>query len=107
VSVMVPDVLEPRLIMMYIEGLIKPMRGWVKAFNIVTLQDAIERTIDLVGEANRNRFTPKPHIIPRSRDTRPMNKGKGKLDEATRRELIRKQLCFTCKEPWYPGHRCL
>jgi hypothetical protein len=29
------------------------------------------------------------------------------MDEATRRELRRKQLCFTCKEPWHPGHRCL
>jgi hypothetical protein len=31
----------------------------------------------------------------------------GKLDEATRRDLQRKQLCFTCKEPWQLGHRCL
>jgi hypothetical protein len=29
------------------------------------------------------------------------------LDEATRRELRRKQLCFTYKEPWQPCHRCL
>jgi hypothetical protein len=29
------------------------------------------------------------------------------MDEATRRELRRKQLCFTCKEPWEPGHKCM
>ena len=29
------------------------------------------------------------------------------MDEATRRELRRKQLCFTCKEPWQPSHRCM
>jgi hypothetical protein len=29
------------------------------------------------------------------------------MDEATRRELRRKQLCFTCKEPWDPGHKCM
>ena len=29
------------------------------------------------------------------------------MDEATRRELRRKQLCFTCKEPWESGHRCM
>jgi hypothetical protein len=107
VSVMVLDVSDSRLLMMYIEGLTEPMRGWVKPFKPVTLQDAIERTRDLVGAANKNRFTPKPPIIPRGRDTRPMDKGKGKLDEATRRDLQRKQLCFTCKEPWQPGHRCL
>jgi hypothetical protein len=36
-----------------------------------------------------------------------LEKGKGKLDEATRRDLRRKKLCFTCKEPWHPGHRFL
>ena len=28
------------------------------------------------------------------------------LDEDTRKYLRRKKLCFTCKEPWVPGHRC-
>jgi hypothetical protein len=29
------------------------------------------------------------------------------MDEPTRRELRRKQLCFTCKEPWDPTHKCM
>jgi hypothetical protein len=29
------------------------------------------------------------------------------MDEETRRELRRKKLCFTCKDPWEPGHRCM
>jgi hypothetical protein len=49
VSVMVPDVAESRLLMLYIDGLTEPVRGWVKAFKPVTLQDAIEHTKDLVG----------------------------------------------------------
>ena len=28
------------------------------------------------------------------------------LDEDTRKDLRRKKLCFTCQEPWVPGHRC-
>jgi hypothetical protein len=28
------------------------------------------------------------------------------LDEATRNELRRKNLCFHCKDPWVPRHRC-
>jgi hypothetical protein len=87
VSMMVLDMAESRLLMLFIDGLTKPIRGWVKAFKPVTLQDAIKRTRDLVGAANKNRFTPKPPIIPRGRDIRPMDKGKGKLDEATRRDL--------------------
>jgi hypothetical protein len=34
-------------------------------------------------------------------------KGKEKLDDDTRRDLMRKKLCFTCKDPWVPGHRCM
>jgi hypothetical protein len=29
------------------------------------------------------------------------------MDETTRRELRRKQLYFTCKDPWQSGHRCM
>jgi hypothetical protein len=34
-------------------------------------------------------------------------KGKPKLDDDTRREFMRKKLCFSCRDPWVPGHRCL
>jgi hypothetical protein len=33
--------------------------------------------------------------------------GKDRLDDETRKELRRKKLCFSCKEPWEPGHRCM
>jgi hypothetical protein len=36
-----------------------------------------------------------------------MNKGKRRMDEETRRELRRKLLCFTCKEPWELGYKCM
>jgi len=104
---MVPDVAESRLLMLFIEGLTKLVKGWVKAFKSITLQDAIERTEDLVGAANKSRFTPKPPIAQKGHDTIPMDRGKGKLDEATRRDLRSKQLCYTCRDPWQPGHRCL
>ena len=29
------------------------------------------------------------------------------MDDDTRKELRRKKLCFTCQEPWIPGHRCI
>jgi hypothetical protein len=34
-------------------------------------------------------------------------KGKSKLDDETRWELMRKKLCFNYRDPWVPGHRCL
>ena len=29
------------------------------------------------------------------------------LNEDTRRDLRRKNLCFNCKGPWVPSHRCM
>jgi hypothetical protein len=44
VAVAVTDISEPRLIMLFTEGLTEPLRGWVKAYRTHTLQDAILRT---------------------------------------------------------------
>jgi hypothetical protein len=33
--------------------------------------------------------------------------GKPKLDDDMTQELMRKKLCFSCRDPWVPGHRCL
>jgi hypothetical protein len=33
--------------------------------------------------------------------------GKENLDDDIRRELMRKKLCFTCKDPWVLDHRCM
>ena len=34
------------------------------------------------------------------------NPGRAQIDDDARRELKKKRLCFTCQEPWAPGHRC-
>ena len=38
---------------------------------------------------------------------RGFDRGRGRVDENTRRELRRKQLCFTCKELWKSTHKCM
>jgi hypothetical protein len=51
-----------------------------------------------------------PFVPQRDKDQRnPQRewKGKPKLDDDTRRELMRKKLCFSCRDPWVPGHRCM
>jgi hypothetical protein len=40
-------------------------------------------------------------------DLRGFDEGRGRMAENTRRELRRKQICFTCKEPWNPSHKCM
>jgi hypothetical protein len=41
------------------------------------------------------------------RDPRGFDRGRDRVDENTRRELRRKKLFFTCKEPWNPTHKCM
>ena len=46
---------------------------------------------------------------PKGKDVRiPPPKGnprRAQIDNDARRELRKKRLCFTCQEPWAPGHR--
>jgi hypothetical protein len=117
IAVMVQDVSQSRLMMLFTEGLMEPLKGWVKAFKPTNLQDAIWRTRDL-GPAAKSKFIPRPPLNTGGRDQRPpmnqggrdqrgFDRGRGRMDENTRRELRRKQLCYTCKEPWDPSHKCM
>jgi len=66
------------------------------------LQDALPRT--------RAPFPQRPTFQLKGKDTRVLppkgNQSQGPLDDETRRDLRRKKLCFTCQEPWAPGHCC-
>jgi hypothetical protein len=78
--------------MLFFEGITKPLHVWVKDLKPTTFHDAIWKTRDLEGETSKNKFSPRPPLAPRGRDQIIGDKGKGKLDEATKRELRRKQL---------------
>jgi len=102
-SVMVTNISEARLLMLYTEGLSEPLRGWVEAYKPNILQDAISWTRDLQESVS------KPNFPTKFNDRRPPQRdwtGRNRLDEATRQELRKKKLCFSCQEPWVPGHRC-
>ncbi|XP_059064617.1 uncharacterized protein LOC131856731 [Cryptomeria japonica] len=117
---MVPDISEKRIIYLFLDGLEDPIKGLVKAFSPSTLQEAIKRSLQLEtympkkpvtnqkppnlwqhkGNFQKKTFSPPPA----KNVTNTTNK---KVDEETKSELRRKKLCFTCREPWVPGHRCL
>lgn len=40
---MVTDISEDRLIMLFVEGIVEPLRGWVRAYKPTSLMDAISR----------------------------------------------------------------
>ena len=41
IAVMVTDISESRLIMLFTEALTEPLRGWVKSYRLTTLEDTI------------------------------------------------------------------
>jgi hypothetical protein len=105
VTVAVTDISEPRLIMLFTEGLTEPLRGWVNAYTPPTLHDAILRTRDLADSVPKTIPFSKPFVPQRDQDRKSFQrewKGKKKLDDETRREIMRKKLCFSRRDPWVP-----
>ena len=92
------------------------LKGLVKSHKHTNLNYAMSLTRDLQNVLPRTRFPPKPNSIFETkpwqkdapnkkswqRDTYEKNKKEGK----NRDELRRKRLCFTCFQPWTPGHKC-
>ena len=106
---MVTNILERRLVFLFMDGLAKPLRGWVKGFNPITLTKAIKKACDMStssSSSSRSYTQSKPPLIPKEKDNRPPPK-RPLQDEATQRTLKRKKLSFNCREPWEPGHHCL
>jgi hypothetical protein len=59
----------------------------------------------------KNKFPSKPFLPQKNKDKKPFQKEWSRKEiEWMRRlkeELRRKKLCFSCKEPWEPSHRCM
>jgi hypothetical protein len=56
--------------MLFTEGLMEPLKGWVKAFKTTSLQKAIWKMRDL-GLATKPKFIPRPPLNNGGRDQRP------------------------------------
>lgn len=108
IAVMVPDMSERRVTMLFVEGLSNRLRGLVKAHKPNTLHDAIGLALDLETTSS---FQPqKKNFSSWKPNKKGFNQQKNispKINEESRNELRRKKLCFSCKEPWEPGHHCL
>jgi hypothetical protein len=69
IAVMVQDVSQSRLVMLFTKVLMEPLMGWVKAFKPTNLQDVIWRTRDL-GSAAKYKFISRPPLNIGGRDQR-------------------------------------
>ena len=65
---MVSDISESWLIMLFTEALSEPLRGWVKAYRPITLQDAISRTLDLQDSVPKNKQPQKTTSLPKNKE---------------------------------------
>ena len=74
IVVMVTDVFESRLIMLFSKALTEPLCGWVKAYKPSTLQDAINRTRYLQDSVPKNRFSVKTNFPIKDKDKKPFQK---------------------------------
>jgi hypothetical protein len=66
-TVMVTNISEAQMVMLFVEGLSKPLHGWVKAYNPATLQDAVNRARDMQDVVPKSRFPLKPTFPRRTR----------------------------------------
>ena len=71
IAVMVTDVSERRLAMLFTEAVTEPLRGWVKSYKPLTLQDAISRARDLQDSVPKNKFPLKTNFSVRDKDRKP------------------------------------
>ena len=109
ISLLVTNIFKRRWIVIFMDGLIEPLKGWVKGFNPTTLSEAIKKAWSMASSSMSSSWGyshSKPPMFPRDKDNKPLPK-KPSLDEATRQELRRKKLCFNCKGSWEPERRCL
>ena len=56
-SVMVQDVSERRLVILFTEGLFKTLKGWIKAFDPPSLQEAMRKARSMELTAPSSKFT--------------------------------------------------
>jgi hypothetical protein len=79
--------------MLFMEGLVEPLRGWVKDFRPNTLHEAIMKTQDMAGTTPK-KTSEKTFIPQKIQVSKPPQKpwtGKDRMDEETRREMRRKK----------------
>ena len=69
--VMVIDISEARLILLFTEGLDEPLRGLVKAYRPTNLQEAVSITRDLQDGIPRTKYPPRPSMTPKLKNQRP------------------------------------
>lgn len=54
-SVLVADILERRLVVLFMDGLMEPLKGWFIGFNPTTLTEAIKKAHDMANSSSSSK----------------------------------------------------
>lgn len=109
---MVPNINERRLVVLFTEGLMEPLKCWLKAFDPPTLQEATKKARGKEFAAPTSKFTSKgsSSYSDNKKFQKKDDKAKGKstfpLDRETLNDLRKKKLCFYCKGPYDVNYDC-
>lgn len=110
---MVTGINKRRLVILFSEGLMEPLKGWIKASDLPSLQKAMKKARNMEWAAPKAKFQSKPSFHKKGRDKKPHHKETKqhkthvtRLDPETLNELRRKGLCFRCREKWSQDHIC-
>jgi hypothetical protein len=113
-AMLVTDVFERRILVLFMDGLADPLRGLIKALNPPTLQEAIKKARHMdSSSASKNKFQAKSFPSRKDKDSKPFHREaqppkeeSKRLDNETLNDLRKKKLCFHCREPWDLSHKC-
>ena len=109
---LVTDISERRLVVLFMDGLSEPLRGWVKGHDPTTLQEVTKKARDLAPSSFRSRFQHRDSYMKKDKekDKKIVHKDaqpkRDHLDNDTLNDLRKKKLCFHCREPWDLSHKC-
>ena len=99
--------------MLFIEGLQDRLNRLVHSFQSATLKDAIDVTLRLDTSPTYPSYKRpfRDSQLPQKINTSQLRDGQSarppRMDPETQNDLRRKKQCFSCKEPWEPGHHCM
>lgn len=111
-SVLVTDISPRRLVVLFCDGLVDPLRGWVKVHDPLILAEATKKARDLAPSVHKEKNHSIDSSYCKDRDKKPFQKeynkpkeGSKGLDNETLNELRKKKLCFHCRENWDLSHK--
>lgn len=84
-AVLVTDISERRLVVLFMDSLSDPLRGWVKGHDPLTLQEAIKKAKDLAPSSFKRKFKCNDSVYRKDKDKKTSHKDSHQPREGTKK----------------------